>query len=116
MHTTEVDRDSPKHTDVSPLTAGAHFLIFKIESETGEMAQRAKELATKPDDLDPQNPHGGRREMIPTNPLTPPATHTLFFLCKLLGTHSSSGQPKTHGNLPASASLYLGFYRLEPYT
>lgn len=101
-----MDGDSLKHTDFSPLTAGAHFLIFKIEkSETGEVAQIAKEVATKPDDLDPQNPHGGRREMVPTNPLTPPThTHT-FFLCKLLGTHSSSRQPKTHGNLPASASL-----------
>lgn len=96
MHTTGVDGDKLKHTDVSPLTAGAHFLIFKIEFKTGEMAQRAKELATKPDDLDPQNPHGGRREMIPTNPLTHTHTHTpqhthFFFLCKLLGTHSSSG-------------------------
>lgn len=68
------------------------------------MAQRAKEGATKDDDLDPQNPDGGRREMVPINPLTPPP-HTLFFLCKLLGINSSSGQPKTHGNLPASASL-----------
>lgn len=79
MHTTGLDGDSLKHTDFSPLPAGAHFLIFKIESETGETAQRAKELATKPDDLDPQNPHSGRREMIPTNPLTPPPTHTHFF-------------------------------------